>query len=93
MTHNEKVCHTQELGSHIQGQGQNQGLEVKSFLCDYFKLAEVNFVKLSKKVNHISEVCHTHILCSQTQGQGHNYGSEFKICLSNYSEKYQSKLH
>ena len=28
--HNEKVCHTQELGSHIQGQGHNQGLEVKS---------------------------------------------------------------
>ena len=27
--HNEKVCHTEELGSSIQGQGHNQGLEVK----------------------------------------------------------------
>ena len=28
--HSEKVCHTQESGSHIQGQGHNQGSEVKS---------------------------------------------------------------
>ena len=46
------MCHTQELGSHIQGQGHNQGSEVKSFLCNFLKLAEANFVKLSKKVNH-----------------------------------------
>ena len=40
--------------SRIQGQGHNQGSEVKSFFCDYryLKLAEANFVKLSKKVNH-----------------------------------------
>ena len=37
------------------------------------------------------KVCHT--LNSQSQGKGHNLGSEFKIPLSNYSEKYQSKLH
>ena len=49
---NKKVCHAQELGSHIQGEGHNQGSEVKSFLCDYLKLAESNFVKPSKKVNH-----------------------------------------
>ena len=49
---NEKVCRAQELGSHIQGQGHNQGSEVKSFLCDYLKLVEANFVELSKKVNH-----------------------------------------
>ena len=47
-----KVCRAQELCFHIQGQGHNQGSEVKSFLCDYLKLAEANFVKLSKKVNH-----------------------------------------
>ena len=34
------MCHTQELGSHIQGQGHNQRSEVKYFLCDYLKLAE-----------------------------------------------------
>ena len=50
--HNEKVCRIQELGSHIQGQGHNQGSEVKSFLCEYLKLAETNFILLSKKVNH-----------------------------------------
>ena len=49
---NKKVCRAQEFGSHIQGQGHNHGSEVKSFLCDYFKLAEANFVKLSRKVNH-----------------------------------------
>ena len=42
--HNEKVCQTQELGSHIQGKGHNQGSEVKSFLCEYLKLAETNFI-------------------------------------------------
>ena len=50
--HNEKVCRPQELCSHIQGQGHNQGSEVKLFLCEYLKHAEANFVKLSKKVNH-----------------------------------------
>ena len=30
-----KVCHTEEQGFHIQGQGHNQGSGVKSFLCDY----------------------------------------------------------
>ena len=49
---NKKVCRAQELGSHIQGQGHNQGSEVKSFLGDYLKLAEANFVKHSNKVNH-----------------------------------------
>ena len=46
--HNEKVCHPQELGSHIQGQGHNQGSELKSGTCDYLKLAKANFVKLHK---------------------------------------------
>ena len=87
------MCHTQELGSRIQGQGHSQGLEVKYFLCDYLKLAEAYFFILSKKVNHNLKVYHTLYLCSQTQGQGYNLGSEFKIHLSNYSEKYQSKLH
>ena len=41
---NMKVCRAQELGSHNQGQGHNQGSEVKSFLCDYLKHAEANFV-------------------------------------------------
>ena len=83
----------QELGSHIQGQGHNQGLEVKYFLWDYLKPAEAHCVRPSKKVSHHRKVCHTLYLCSQTQGQGHNMGSEFKMRLSNYSEKYQSKLH
>ena len=48
MENNKKVCRAQELGSHIQGQGHNQGSEVKSFLCDHLKLAEANFIKLSK---------------------------------------------
>ena len=52
MENNKKVCRAQELASHIQGQGHNQGSDVKSFLCDYLKLAEANFIKLSKKVNH-----------------------------------------
>ena len=52
MGYNKTVCHAQDLGSHIQGQGHNQGSEVKSFLCDDLKLAEANFIKLSKKVNH-----------------------------------------
>ena len=46
------MCHTQELGHRIQGQGHNQESEVKSCLCDYLKLAEANFVKPHKKVNH-----------------------------------------
>ena len=46
------MCHTQELGSHIEGQGHNQGSEIKYFLCDYLKLAEAHCIKLSKKVNH-----------------------------------------
>ena len=50
--HNEKVCHTQGLGYHTQGQAHNQGSEIKSNLCDYLKLAGANFVKLHKKVNH-----------------------------------------
>ena len=50
--HNKKLCFTQELGSHIQGQGHSQGSEVKSFLCKYLKLVETNFIKLFKKVNH-----------------------------------------
>ena len=41
--HNKKVCHIQELGYHIQGQGHNQGSEVKSCLSNYLKLAEANF--------------------------------------------------
>ena len=87
------MCHTQELGSHIQGQGHNQGSEVKSFLCNFLKLAEANLSNLAKKVNNNKKVCHILYLCFQTQGQHHNLASEFKICLSNYSEKYQSKLH
>ena len=43
LKHNEKVFHTQELGNHIQGQGHNQGLEVKSCWS--------KFVKLHKKIN------------------------------------------
>ena len=35
MENNKKLCRAEELGSHIQGQGHNQGSEVKSFLCDY----------------------------------------------------------
>ena len=42
----------QELGSYIQGQGHNQGSEVKYFLCDYLKLAEAHCVKFCLKVNH-----------------------------------------
>ena len=38
MKQNEKVCHTQILGSHIQGQGHNQG--------------SANFFKLHITVNH-----------------------------------------
>ena len=91
--HNRKVCHTQELGYHIQGQGHNQRPEVRTCLCDYLKLAEGNFVKNHKKVNHNQKVCHTLYLCSQTQGKGRSLGSEVKIPLSNYSEKYRSKLH
>ena len=45
------MCHTQELGSNIQGQGHNQGLKVKYFLCNYLKLAEAHCVpKLKVKV-------------------------------------------
>ena len=84
--HNEKVCRTQELDYHIQGQGHNKGSEVKACVCDYLKPAEANFVKLHRKVFKL-KVCHTLYLCSQTQGKGHNLGSEFKIPLSNYSEK------
>ena len=50
--HSKKVFHTLKLGSYIQGQGHNQGLEVKYFLCDYLKLAEAHCIKLRKKVNH-----------------------------------------
>ena len=87
------MYHTQELGSHIQGQGHNQGSEVKYFLCDYLKLAEAHCVKLKKNVNHNKKECHTLYLCSQTQGQGHNLGSDFEIRLRSFSEKYQSKLY
>ena len=41
----------QDLGSHIQGQGHNQGSEVKYFLCEYLKLAEAHCVKLAHTEN------------------------------------------
>ena len=47
--HNEKVCHAHKLGSHFQGQGQNQG----SSSCNYLKPTEANFVKLYTKVYHM----------------------------------------
>ena len=50
--HNEKMCHAHKSGSHVQGQGHNQGSEVKSSYCNNLKLTEANLVKLHTKVNH-----------------------------------------
>ena len=46
--HNENVCHAQEIGSYSQGQGYNQGSEVKLCLWDDLKLAKENFVNLMR---------------------------------------------
>ena len=46
--HNKKVRHTQELDSHILGQAQNQGSEVKSCFRDYLKFAEAKFRQTSQ---------------------------------------------
>ena len=48
----------QELGFLIQGQGHNQGSEVKYFLCDYLKLAEAHCIKWShRKVRQNDNLC------------------------------------
>ena len=39
-----KIKHN-EKGSHIQGQGYNQGSKVKSSFCNNLKPTEVNFIK------------------------------------------------
>ena len=63
---------------------------IKSFLCNYLKLAEANVVKLSKKCKPLLESLS--LIIFMFPSQGHNLGSEIKISLSNYSEKYQSKF-
>ena len=57
--HYEKVCHIQESGSHVQSKGCNEGLEVKSSLCDSLKPSELNFVKPHKKLTIIRRMSHT----------------------------------
>ena len=38
--YNDKVCHAYKLGSHVQGQGHNQGSKVESSFCNNLKLTE-----------------------------------------------------
>ena len=71
--HNEKVCHTHDLGSYAQGQGHNQVRGPKSCLSNNSKTTEANLMKLHRKIEHYDKVCHAQELGSYAQGQGLNH--------------------
>ena len=76
------MCCAHKLGCRVQGQGHNQGSEVKSSICNNLKPTEANFFKLYK----LEGMSHNN------QCQGHSLGSEVKLCLRNYSEKYKGNV-
>ena len=47
---NKKLCRIHDLGGHAQGPGHCQELMVKTYFCGFFKTAEVNIIKLHRKV-------------------------------------------
>ena len=66
--HNEKVCHTHDLGSYAQGQGRDQ--RSKSCPSKNSKTTEAYLTKLHRKIEHYDMVFHTQELGSYAQGQG-----------------------
>ena len=66
--HNEKVCHTYDLGSYAQGQGRDQ--RSKSCLSNNSKTTETNLTKLHRKIEQYDMVFHAQELGSYAQGQG-----------------------
>ena len=69
--HNEKVCHTHDLGCYAQGQGRHQ-VRGQNRLSNNSKTTEANLTKLHRKIEHY-EVCCAQELGSYAQGQGHNH--------------------
>ena len=60
--HNEKVCHTQDLGSYAQGQGHSQvrgQIVPQKILSNNLQITEVNLLKLHKKINYNEKICHS----------------------------------
>ena len=70
--HNEKVCHTHDLGSYAQGSRSQSGQRSKSCLSNNSKTTEANLTKLRRKIEHNKKVCRAQELGSYAQGQGHN---------------------
>ena len=70
--HDEKVCHTHDLGSYAQGQGRNQvrGQNLVSAITQ--KPLKQILTKLHRKIEHNEKVCRAQELGSYAQGQGHN---------------------
>ena len=75
--------------------------EVKSFLCDYLKLAAANFVKLNKKVNHIRKYVTHYIHVPKLKvkviiwGQSSKYGSAItkKTSKANFIKLHRKTMH
>ena len=69
--HNEKVYHSQDLGSYAQGQGHNQ-VRGQIRVSATPETTEANLMKLHRKIKHNEKVCHSQDLGSYAQGQGHS---------------------
>ena len=65
--HNEKVCHTHDLGSYAQGQCHNQ---VKGQNLVSAKTTVANSTKLHRKIEHNEKVCSAQEVGGYAQGQG-----------------------
>ena len=71
--HNEKVCHTQNLGSYTQGRGHSLARgQIHVSAITQKLLKQINLMKLHRKIKHNEKVCHTLDLGSFSHGQGHN---------------------
>ena len=70
--HNEKVCHTQDLGSYAQGQGHSQVKGQNRVSAITQKTTEANLTKLHRNIEQNEKVCNAQKLGSYAQGQGHN---------------------
>ena len=64
--HNEKVCHTYDLGSYAQDQGRNR-------VRDQNHVSVITQKLLKQKIEHNEKVCRPQELGSYAQGQGHNH--------------------
>ena len=65
--HDEKVCHTHDLGSYAQGQGRDQ---VRGQNCVSAITTEAILTKLHREIEHYDKVFYAQELGSYAQGQG-----------------------